>query len=278
MIEEKTRQGDLWILGRHRLLCGNCADPRSRDLVFGGATMELILTDPPYCSGGFQEAQRGSGSIGTDARAQPKILNDALSTRGYMALMRESMSGFPVVAALVFTDWRMWVNLFDVMESNSYLVKNMIVWDKQSIGMGAGFRPQHELIMYALRGQLVLDGHKSQSNVISCKRTGNKFHPTQKPVELLEKLLGVVDLTNVYDPFTGSGSTLIACENTGRNFFGCELDPVFVDTAVRRWRQATLETPIRIPAGEEAPPACEQAMAIEDSGRFSVEDKQAVLF
>lgn len=209
----------MWLLGNHRLICGNCTDPRIRERVFGGATMELILTDPPYCSGGFQEAQRGSGSIGTDAKVKPRILNDALSTRGYMSLLREALSGFPVVAAYVFTDWRMWVNLFDAVEASSFTVRAMIVWDKLSVGMGVGWRAQHELVLFALRGKLKFDKSICEGNVIQCKRTKNEHHPTQKPVELLEKLLEVPDLTNIYDPFTGSGSTLLACEGQQRNFF-----------------------------------------------------------
>jgi len=255
-----TQQGDLWKLGKHRLVCGDCTDEKARALAFGSATMELVLTDPPYCSGGFQEAQRGSGSIGTQRimdeatgkKGTPTILNDALSTRGYIALMKSALSGFPVVAAYVFTDWRMWVNLHDVMESSGYSVRNMIVWDKGTPGMGVGWRAQHEIVMYALRGKLKTDNKKAVGNVVQSKRTGNVHHPTQKPVDLLGVLMHVPDLVHVYDPFTGSGSTLIACEQTERTFYGIEMDPAFCDAAVRRWEEYTGEKAERIPAKIEA--------------------------
>lgn len=83
--EPVTKRGDLWILGRHRVVCGDCTSEKDRALLLDGATPEILITDPPYCSGGFQESGRSAGSIGTDRKDGnlPKIANDTLSTRGY---------------------------------------------------------------------------------------------------------------------------------------------------------------------------------------------------
>lgn len=238
----KTQRGDVYRLGDHVLMCGDSTNPdniRKIVEVGGGLPIDMMLTDPPYCSGGFQEADRNVGSIGTDRDV--KILNDRLSTRGYIALIKSVLEAVGIISlTYIFTDWRMWVNLFDAVESSGYAVRAMIVWDKGSMGMGWGWRPQHELMMFASRSACKFDGKKSAGNVISCKRTGNPLHPTQKPVELLQKVLEVTDFAPVvYDPFGGSGSTLIACEEVGRKCRMMELAPEYCDVIVERWEKLT---------------------------------------
>lgn len=239
--EPKAKRGQIWQLGAHRLMCGSSTDEADVRKLMDGVTVEMILTDPPYCSGGFQESGRSAGSIGTDAKNKRTIANDTLSTRGYVSLIRSVLGLVPeALAAYVFTDWRMWVNLFDVVESSGFGVRNMIVWDKGTPGMGVGWRCQHELCMFALRTKAKFDNHKAVGNVIQCKRTGNELHPTQKPVELIESILGVTDwLHTVYDPFGGSGTTLIACQRLGRTCYTMELEPAFCDTIIARWEQLT---------------------------------------
>lgn len=246
-----TKQGDLWLLGPHRVLCGDATNIEHVAVLQGGVIPQAMLTDPPYCSGGFQEAGRSSGSIGTDARIKPRIANDTLSTRGYQALLRSviGLSGAPIL--YVFTDWRMWNALFDVMESSGCGVRNMIVWDKGSPGMGRGWRTQHELVMYATSAMVEFDNHKAQGNVIGCQRTGNPLHPTQKPVELLEAILAVTDMAaTIYDPFAGSGSTLIAAHQQNRQAFLMEMDPIHVDTICARWQRLTGDKPVLKATGE----------------------------
>lgn len=243
-----TNRGDLWQLGPHRLLCGDCTNEADVRRLFGGGQAQLILTDPPYCSGGFQEAGRSRGSIGTDAKIQPTVLNDTLSTRGYISLIRRMLELAPADLLYVFTDWRMWVNLFDVVESAGFGVRNMIVWDKGSPGMGQGWRTQHELIMWGVRGKVKLDPYQAVGNVIQAQRTGNLLHVTQKPVDLLERLLSVIlDLAEtIYDPFAGAGSTLVACENLEKTACLLELDPGYCDVIIRRWEHLTGNTAQRV--------------------------------
>lgn len=236
-----TKPGDIWILGRHRVMCGDCTNKDHREKLLDGATPQILLTDPPYCSGGFQESGRSSGSIGTITKYKyekrtPTIANDMLSTRGYQALIKQAITGIPCVVAYIFTDWRMWLYLFDLVEGSGFGVRSMIVWNKKAIGMGSGWRSQHELIMFAHRTKTQFDNTKGYGNVLECSRSGNDLHPTQKPVELIEMLLDNTDwVSGVYDPFGGSGTTLIACEKMGQTAYIMELEPKYVDTIVRRF-------------------------------------------
>lgn len=247
--ETVTQKGDLWILGRHRVVCGDATSEPDRELLLDGAHPEILLTDPPYCSGGFQESGKVTGSIGTkqsDGKggySTPTISSDNLSTRGYQVLMKAVLGAADVKVAYLFTDWRMWVYLFDLVEGSGLGVRNMIVWNKKSPGMGNGWRAQHELVMFAHRTKPKWDNHKGYGNVLEATRSGNELHPTQKPVEILEKLLDNTDWAEgVLDPFGGSGTTLIAAESAGQPAYLMEMEPRFVDVIVRRYIKATGKT------------------------------------
>jgi len=238
--EAITQQGDLWILGEHRLLCGDGTIKQNVDKLLDGKNIDLILTDPPYCSGGFQESGKSVGSVGTDAKHKI-IVNDRLSTRGYTALLKTVFTNINPNFIYAFTDWRMWVYLFDIFESSTFSVKSMIAWDKGTAGMGRGWRAQHELIMWGCKITPPYDRKwGGAGNVINTKRTGNNLHTTEKPVELIESLiLNTPFAKTIADPFIGSGTTLIACEKTNRKCFGMEIDPHYCDVIVKRWEDYT---------------------------------------
>lgn len=246
MVEKRATTGDVWQLGQHRLVCGDSTVKSDVQKLFDGNQPFCIVTDPPYCSGGFQESGKKSGSIGT--RETITIANDTLSTRGYMALIKNVLSvAGDVAIAYIFTDWRMFINLFDVAESSGFGVRNMIVWDKGTPGMGVGWRSQHEIVLMASRSAIKFNPHKACGNVISCQRTGNLWHPTEKPVELIAKIVDVTDIAEIiYDPFGGSGTTLIACEQLGRKCLVMELDPHYCDVIIARWEQLTGQKAIKI--------------------------------
>ena len=244
-----TQKGDVWILGRHRVMCGNSTNEGDMQLLLDGAQPEILLADPPYCSGGFQESGKSSGSIGTVQNdgaggiIRPTISSDNLSTRGYSVLMKAVLSAAPIKVAYIFTDWRMWTYLFDIVEAAGLAIRNMIVWNKKTPGMGMGWRAQHELVMFAHRTKPRWDNHKGYGNVIECTRSGNELHPTQKPVEILEKLLDNTDWAEgVLDTFGGSGTTLIAAETVGQPSYIMEMEPGFVDVIVRRYIKTTGKT------------------------------------
>lgn len=243
-----TEAGQVWQLGRHRVACGDATDEALVERLMAGTTVDVILTDPPYCAGGFQERGKGQGSIGTSARddagKRRLIANDTLSSRGYQSLIRQTIGPLDAAMVYVFTDWRMWVYLFDVVESLGFGVRNMIVWDKGSPGMGYGWRAQHELVMCGTKATGLFDKKAGKGNVVSLPRSGNQHHLTEKPVELIETLLQVAPAARVVaDPFLGSGTTLLACERLRRTCLGVELDPKYVATTLERWNVMTGEVP-----------------------------------
>ena len=238
--EAITKQGDLWILGEHRLLCGDGTIKSNVEYLLENKNIDLILTDPPYCSGGFQESGKVVGSVGSTSEKKI-IINDRLSTRGYTALLKSVFANINPNFIYAFTDWRMWVYLFDIFESSSFNVRSMITWDKGTAGMGRGWRAQHELIMWGCKITPPYDRkYGGAGNVLNVKRSGNKLHTTEKPVELIEKIIkNTPFVKTVADPFIGSGTTLIACEKTNRKCYGMELDPHYCDVIVKRWEEFT---------------------------------------
>ncbi|WNX85775.1 site-specific DNA-methyltransferase [Agathobaculum sp. NTUH-O15-33] len=238
-VEPRTKRGQVWRLGVHRLMCGDCTDKTAVERLVDGGTPTCIVTDPPYCSGGFQESGRGEGSIGT--RDNIMIANDTLSTRGYAALIKSMLQNvWDAGIAYIFTDWRMFGTLFDCAESSGYGVRNMIVWDKGAPGLGCGWRAQHEICLMASRTKHKFNRHKAQGNVITCPRSGNVNHPTEKPVDLIAKIIDVTDFcSEIFDPFGGSGTTLIACEQLGRRCYMMELEAHWCDVIIARWERLT---------------------------------------
>ena len=157
-----------------------------------------------------------------------------------------------VSVVYVFTDWRMWVNLFDVVESCGYSVRSMIVWNKEFPGLGMGWRSQHELIMCATRENGMWSKYMGpKGNVITLKRDPNLEHPTMKPVSLIDTILETTPFAKtVYDPFAGSGTTIIAAERQGRDCYAMEIDPGYVDASVKRWEDYTGEKATRLDKGD----------------------------
>lgn len=229
--------GTVYRLGRHRLYVGSSTRAEDVRALLEGVAIDLICTDPPYCSGGWQEAGKARSS--TKGMAGRSIANDRLSTRGFQALIRAVLEVLDARAIAMFTDWRMWTPLADVVEAGGFPVRGMVVWDKLAPGPGRGHRAQHELVMVGHREDVFSELPRGRGNVIPCARSGNKWHTTEKPVELLARLLAPYDgsVRNVADPFAGSGSTVLACETEGegRTCYAMELDPTNADTARHRW-------------------------------------------
>jgi DNA modification methylase len=232
--------GQHWILGRHRVVCGDARDVRLMEGldVPGG----VVITDPPYNSGGFQEAGRSAGTFG-------KIASDQLSTRGHIALLTQALKATQPRVAYIFTDWRQWNTLWDVVESSGLPVRSMIVWDKGTPGLGGLWRSEHELIMFSSRDGLKREkGSPAMGNVLHAERSGNVHHYTEKPIDLLRQLVSQDGLARpkatICDPFMGSGSTLLAAELEGRSCIGIEIEPGYVAVTLERWHTMTGETPI----------------------------------
>lgn len=217
---------------KHRVMCGDSIDRLDLSRLFESRifTVDAIITDPPYCSGGFQESGKRVGSIGTTE--DEFIERDNLSTTGFMELIPMAFGKINAEKLYAFTDWRMWEWIKKACELSGFPAKQMLVWDKGHPGMGTDWRQQTELIYYSTNspGQM----KRSRGNVLSFKRTGNVHHPTEKPVALMRQMMKMGNLKTCYDPFTGSGSTLIACELEKIQFFGMEVSPRHVGSCLER--------------------------------------------
>lgn len=248
--EPVTQTGDLWLLGSHRLLCGDSTDAAAVARLMDGEKPDIVYTDPPYSSGGHQESGKASGSIG--ARGGKTIESDNLSTRGYQRLMDSALGHLREAhSVFIFCDWKMWTVNQDIAESKGYRVRNMLVWDKQQMGMGSPFRNQHELCLFGskIAGKI---GDGRTPNLLTYPRDRKAEHVTPKPIDLIVRMLNQVDGPLVVDPFLGGGSTLIAADTIGRRCFGIELDPAWCDVIVRRWEEHTGQEAERVRRDEAA--------------------------
>ena len=238
--------GDVWVLGNHRLMCGDSTSMSSFETLMAGAMADMIFTDPPY--GMSYDGGRGKKNFGM-------IKNDDAQGGDLIHLVRDAIatavtSSKDGAASYVCFPWRTYAEFQSALAECGREITSCIVWNKGSVGLGhQEYRPQHEFIFYSKGGAWY--GDRSQSDVWTLSRgnTGAYVHPTQKPVELVERALQNSSKGGdiVIDCFGGSGSTLIACEKTGRHARLMELDPKYVDVIVRRWqeftgKEATLES------------------------------------
>lgn len=230
-----SRKGDLWTFGRHRYLVADARHAKNVKRVAEGETPDLMVSDPPYCSDGFQEAGKSAGSWGT-------IAADNLSSRGYARLITGVLEAITPAAAYLFTDWRMWIELHGITESSGLACRAMLVWDKGAAGLGALWRPTHELIMFAARKTNPREkGVAGLGNVLHFPRTGNRLHYTEKPVALLEAILRgnavASKATRVIDAFAGSAPIMVAAERCDFTAYCLDVEPKCADAAITRWRQ-----------------------------------------
>lgn len=233
--EPVSRRGDLWRLGGHRLICGDATSPGDVERVLGGVRPHLMVTDPPY---GVKYDPLGARATGV---AAGKVLNDD------RADWREAWALFPGVVAYV---WHADLRARDVVESLQacdFVLRAQIIWDKGRPIMSRGhYHFQHEPCWYAVRKNATAHwaGDRKQSTVWAIEhRKSETGHGTQKPVECMKRPIENHSSPGqaVYEPFSGSGTTLIAAELTGRTCHAIELNPAYVDVAVKRWEAFTGE-------------------------------------
>lgn len=251
-VSTRVQRGDLWMLGRHFLYCGDSTDTDCIGALWQGERADIILTDPPYCSGGFQERDRAGGSI-VGLRGDV-IRCDNLTTGGLEVLIEKAIGRLPCSGcALIFTDWRQVFTVRRAVEPLGYQYRALLVWDKETLGPGGPFRNQHEMIYFGSRRKELTYSSANVGNVIREKRSGNKFHSTEKPVGLLRKLLSALIGERVGDPFLGSGSTLLAAEWEGRTCYGMEVDPRYCDVVLRRFETLTGVSAVKLAHQRIAP-------------------------
>lgn len=212
-------------------------------------TIDAVITDPPYCSGGLNETRKkqayGQGVAYGSKSAADWFLNDNMTTGGLVWMLRELAVESerllkPGGSLLVFTDWRMLPHVAPAMESSGLIFRNLVVWDKGNPGMGDGFKPTHEMVLHLAKGRPNFYSMKG-SNVIRTKRVPGvkKLHPTEKPAALMGKLMDVVTEPGsiVLDPFAGVASTGVACAALGRHFIGIDRERRFLLRGAERLKQ-----------------------------------------
>jgi site-specific DNA-methyltransferase (adenine-specific) len=236
--------------GQITLYCGDALEVLA---TLPAASADVLLTDPPYCSGGSLEAQKNTAAQGlrsatVRAAGFRWFAADNMTTGGLVALLRSALLEArrllrPDRSAFVFTDWRMAPLLAPALEASGLRYRNLLVWDKGSPGLGNGFKPTHELVLEFTNGATryrALDGE----NVLRYPRVHppQREHMAEKPVPLLCAILRVVAPARgvVCDPFAGSGTTLRAAKNLGLRAIGVELDERNCEATVRRLAQQAL--------------------------------------
>jgi len=256
MIRKEVQIGDC------RLILGDCLEV----LPFVGG-IDAVITDPPFSSGARTDAGKSArGGMLRGAKWQEDwFTHDNMATHGFLTLMRllarAILEQCEIGArAHWFIDWRMYPNLYGALESCGWIVKNLIVWDKQHFGMGANYRNQHELIIYAEKGGADFPTHAT-GNVIRCARVEGENHPTEKPVDLIWQIISAstVQGETIFDPFMGSGTTGVAAARLGRKFVGVEINENFFEVACERIRKAYAQPDFFV---ERAPEPKQEALGL----------------
>lgn len=229
-----TVLGDVWLLGKHRIVCGDSTDAEAVANVLNGVKPHLMVTDPPY----GVEYDASKSRLPSNGSAKGKVLNDD------RADWREAWALFPGDVAYVWHAMRHSGTVFDSLVATGFEVRAEIVWAKSQLVMSRGhYHPQHESCWYAARGTANWAGGHKQSTLwqIDKPRKSETGHSTQKPVECMKRPIENNSSPGqaVYEPFSGSGTTIIAGEMTGRSIYAIELSPAYVDVAVKRWQDFT---------------------------------------
>lgn len=234
-------------IGNATLYLGDCLE-----IIPQLSGVDAVVTDPPYSSGGQFRGDRSAKTstkyVQTDSEltCRTEFAGDNRDQRAFLAwssiwfgyLLRASNPG---ATACVFTDWRQLPTMSDAVQCGGWVWRNIVTWWKPGIRMQRGrFSLSAEYVLYASNG-VPTEGERSPQNVLSVAPVGgdDKEHIAEKPVELLEALIGVTSVgASVLDPFMGGGTTGVACARLGRAFVGVELDPFHFETACRRIEEA----------------------------------------
>lgn len=244
--EPVSELGDVWVLGKHRLVCGDCTTVESVDKALNGVKPHLMVTDPPYGveydAGWRGKARNADGSLLSTGnnRAVGEVKNDD------KADWREAWALFPGDVAYVWHAGNMAHVVAESLLASDLGIRSQVIWAKSHFAIGRGdYHPQHEPCWYAVRKGKTghYDGGRKQSTLwqIDKPQKSETGHSTQKPVECMKRPIENNSSPGqaVYEPFSGSGTTIIAAEMTGRCCHAIELNPSYVDVAIERWQKFT---------------------------------------
>jgi len=236
--EPKTKLGDIWKLGKHKLICGDSTILDNYEKLFKENKADLLMTDPPY------NVDYESKSTGM------KIQNDNKSDDDFLQFLTDAFNNCAINLKLgcsfyIFhSDWY-GLEFRQSIKNSDLELKQNLIWAKNSMVMGRqDYQWQHEPCLYGWKKGASHSWYsdRKQTTIIKYdKPTKSKLHPTMKPVGLIEYLIKNSSKQEdiILDPFLGSGSTLIACEKQSKICYGIELDPIYVDVIIERWQNFT---------------------------------------
>lgn len=235
--EPKSKLGQIYQLGRHRLMCGDSTNPEDVKKLVGGVQCDLLLTDPPY---GIDYQGRTESKM--------KIKNDSLDDDSFITFLTNMLEAAKQVLKRGASIY-MWYSqlrslaFYAALKKASISPKQQLVWVKSNITMGKPYRNKYEPCVFAtLSKDYCWYSDNSQSTVMNFNNPKkNKLHPTMKPVALFDYQIknSTKSGDTVLDLFGGSGTTIMACEQDGRNACVMEFDPKYVDVIIKRWEDFT---------------------------------------
>lgn len=242
-----TKPGDTWLLGNHRLRCGDSTSAMDVEQLLAGVTPHLMVTDPPYGveydAGWRNEAAKNSSSMGIRKdTAKGKVTNDDKCD------WREAWALFPGEVAYVWHADKFSLDVGTSLREVGFELRSQVIWAKSYLVVGCGhYHYQHEPCWYAVRKKAGATGHgqgdRKQTPLwqIDKPQKSETGHRTQKPIDCMKRPIENNSSPGqaIYEPFSGSGTTIIAAEMTGRLCYAMEIDPGYCDVAVARWEKFT---------------------------------------
>ncbi|MHA1371334.1 MAG: DNA-methyltransferase [Promethearchaeota archaeon] len=240
-INHIVKSGDLIRLGNHFLLCGDASDGDNYCKLLNDSTIDLVVTDPPY-NVDYSSKNELLNLYYPGNRIQKDIINDRMDFKNYQKWLINIFGHILSIlsdynAIYVFGNCENLISLYNLKELK---ISNFLVWIKNSLVLGRqDYKGKHEFICYGWKKHHKWYGSRNQSTVLEFdKPIKSDLHPTMKPIDLLVLLIMNSSKIGmkVFDPFMGSGSTLIACEKTNRICYGFEIDPFYCDVIIERYR------------------------------------------
>lgn len=245
----KAQWGDVWLLGSHRIVCGDSTDESVVQKAMKGVIPFLMVTDPPYGvkydASWRDEAAKHCVLMGNGKEtAVGKVQNDSIVN------WSDAWRWFQGDVAYVYHAPTFFSEVSNSLIQNDFVIRSQIVWNKSHLVLSRGdYHWKHELCAYAVRKgkKSNYSGGRKQTTVwdINKPQKNDTGHSTQKPLECMLRPIRNHDSEFVYDPFLGSGTTLIACEQLNRSCIGIELNPEYVSVILERYQSTTGKTPIR---------------------------------
>ncbi len=254
--EPVTVLGDVWVMGNHRIICGSSTEADIVAKLLGSVKPHLMVTDPPYgveYDAGWRDKAAASGALQRFGKnvGIGKVENDD------KADWREAWALFPGDVAYVWHAGNMAHVVAESLLSCDFNIRAQIIWSKSQFVIGRGdYHPQHEPCWYAVKKNRKghYDGGRKQSTIwqINKPQKSETGHSTQKPIECMQRPIENNSSPGqaIYEPFSGSGTTIIAGETTGRHVYAIELNPAYVDVAVIRWQNFTGQKAIHEATGK----------------------------